>query len=62
MKFYQMRHWYKDRKIHALDFYTSDMMVDDSGGRHWTFKKMIQFLLDGKRNKFMTSLNAEGNY
>lgn len=29
MKFYQMRHWYKDRKIHALDFYTSDMMVDE---------------------------------
>ena len=68
MKFYQMRHRYHDKKIHALDLYTHDMTVDeliitamiqleDTGH----FQKMVQFLLDGKKNRFMTSLNSEGN-
>ena len=68
MKFYQMRHRYHDRKEHALDLYTEDMTVDeiiitamiqleDTGH----FNKMVQFLLDGKRNRFMTSLTPEGN-
>ena len=67
MKFYQMRHRYEDKKRHALDLYTSDMTVDeiiitamiqleDTGH----FQKMVQFLLDGKKNKFMRSLNSEG--
>ena len=68
MKFYQMRHRYHDRKEHALDLYTDDMTVDkiiitaliqleDTGH----FKKMIQFLLDGKKNRYMSSLTPEGN-
>ena len=68
MKFYQMHHHYHDRKVHALDLYTNDMTVDeiiitamiqleDTGH----FNKVIQFLLDGKMNRFMTSLTLEGN-
>ena len=68
MKFYQTRHRYHDKKTHALDLYTHNMTVDeiiitamiqleDTGH----FQKMIQFLLDGKKNRFMTSLNSEGN-
>ena len=36
---------------------TAMIQLEDTGH----FNKMVQFLLDGKRNRFMTSLTPEGN-